>query len=225
MKSLKKISLGIAMFIITFYLYKRYNAYITGDVNALDIAMAGILMAILLIQFVAEINVGDFSLKIKDAEENIKTKMEDISETILANINLSNQNNVNIQISESKLQEVNKIIGNDPNTARRGDIKIEELLEVDEVAARFYFIRRTLEAEMNRIGKNKYGMKYKNIRDTNIIQKLIGEDLLKTQFFNMYRDVRAVCTNVIHGKKPSDNEKKFVYNTGVYLIQTLKEIK
>lgn len=225
----------LILFILSYFLYKRYPDVITGKASTLDALALIIWIALALAPIFKEINL--FGFKLKQEIESLKEEVRDQ----ITNLQSEIRTNIRSEISprftflhpppDKQLPELEERIKSAvQDVIKQHGIQLivpkpEELAVEDDVQSLFA-ARHNIEKELRRILASRFGEEIIR-RPMSILQMAYGlviGGLIEPGLANAIREVYAVCSSAIHGKPVTEAQIAFVREVAPQLIAALKAI-
>lgn len=201
-----------------FLVYNHNDKLIGQDGSNMKILIA-LLIILVLYPFFSEIKLLGVSFKksIKKVENDIKD-LKSIVNTNNQSVNLYNGIPGNMERLDELLKSINK---EDSPKTNLEDIEYPEDMEL------FFKIRYKLENEIRRIWNSQHEMKASpfNFQFSKISRRIDYKGRLTDNEIEAIFEIYKICSVLIHGDRIDENQRLFVNETALYLIDKLNNIR
>jgi len=228
----------IIIFVASGYLlYQRYGDISTGKANSVDLFILVIWVALALVPLFQEISLPGISLKqqIEEIKKDVRQEFATIRATLSNAVDVRTQTNLYYPVPppdaqlpalEEKIKiavvEAIEKYGLQPP----GEEKAQALLNVEDDVKFLFSARYSLERELRRIWKERFGDE-QDRRPQPIYKLVTGltqAELIDQNLGHLIREAYSVCSPAIHGEEISEAKVNFVKDVIPELLKILRAI-
>lgn len=228
-KHIKTFWWGFLLITFSIFLYKKWDVFTNGNDTRSEFVIFLVWICLVLAPLFKEVSLLGISVK-KDIEaikSDVKEQMLNLRAEIQNSISIDNRNQFFLSPpADSQLQMIKERLDKYFENLKVKDTRIKEEIDIPSNAQYLFTIRYQLENEINRIWNNSIGenQNRQNMPISQMIGQLVTSEKIIPPVSTAIRDIYAVCSAAIHGKRISESQIKFIQNTVPKLIGYLKTI-